>query len=105
MQIGIVSAADVGVGIRKLADHLAHDVGEVVAIGDRRQQLGIFVAHFFPIDAVHGGFVEVVALLPPDFIEHLLPLGGGIDLHSHAGEIERAVADLLGTVGLASMMP
>src|ERR1700730_2049684 len=100
VQVGIVSATNIGVRVREFADHLAHDIGQGVAVCDRRQQLDIFVAYFVPVHAVHRCFVEIVALLPPDFVEHLLPLGGGINLHSHAAEIERAIADFLGTVGL-----
>ena len=100
MQIGIVSAAHVGVRVREFANHLAQDVGQAVAVGDRRQQLGILVAHLFPVHAVHGRGVEVVALLPPDLVEHLFPLGWRIDLRLHAGQVERAIADFFGTIRL-----
>ena len=81
MQVGSIAAADVGVGVGKLADHFAQHVGEVVAIRHVGQQLGVLVAFLRPIDAVHGSFEEEVALLPPRFVEHLFPFGARIDFH------------------------
>ena len=81
MQIGIIAAAHVGVGVGKFADHLAQQVGEVVAVRHVGQQRGITVALRGPIDAVHGLFEEEVALLPPDFVEHLFPFGARVDPH------------------------
>ena len=100
MKIGLISAADVGVRVGKLADHLAQDVGEVVAIGGVRHERLILLANRLPVHAVHAGFKEIVALLPPDFVEDLLPFGRRIDLCAHATEIQRALAGFLRRVRL-----
>ena len=76
-----LAAADVGVTVVQLADQLADEISEIVAMIHERQQRGVLVAHRFPIDAVHVRRVEEVAHLPPGFEVDLLPLGVAIELH------------------------
>ena len=80
------AATDVGVAVVQLTDQLADEIGEIVAMIHERQQRGIFVAHRFPIDAVHVRRVEEVAHLPPAFVVDLIPLGVSIELHVEPGQ-------------------
>src|SRR5207249_3596794 len=96
MQVGIVSTADVSVRIGELADHLAHNVGQAVTVGDVRQQLSIFVTGLCPIHSVHRSFEKVVTLLAPHFVEDLLPLLRRVHFGLHAAEAESAVTNFLG---------
>ena len=95
MEIRIIAAADIGVGIGKFADQFAEHVREIVAIGDVRQKLGVLVALLRPVHAVHGRLVEIVAFLPPDLIKNLPPFGGRVNFHFHFGKVERALARLV----------
>ncbi len=101
MQFGIISAANIGVGVRKISDHLAHQVSHVITAGRVGQERCVLFALFFPIDTVHGRLEEKVAFLPPDFVEHLLPLLRRIDLAAQPSQIQRTISDLLGRVGLS----
>ena len=99
VEVGIVAAADVGVGVGKLADHLAQNVGQAQAVGDIGQQLRVLVAFCCQLTPFIDGFEEVVALLPPDFVEDLLPFGARIHFHAHAVELKRAVAHIVQRFG------
>ena len=46
-----------------------------------RNKRGIFVAHRFPIDAVHRRRVEKIAHVPPAFEIDLVPLRVTVELH------------------------
>ena len=86
--LGAVAAADVGVAAVDLADHLADQVGEVVArlrVGDEG---GVLVVHRRPVDAVHGRREEEVAHLAPALVEDLVPLRVAVDGHLEALEGE-----------------
>ena len=80
-------------GIGKFADHLTQNIGQRIAIGDAWKKLGILIVDLLPINPVHLGFVEKVALLAPDFVENILPFLGRINFGSHAVQAEGAVAD------------
>ncbi len=98
MNIRLISTADVSVGVGKLPDHFTQDVREVVAIGRIRHERLIFLANRVPVHAIHAGFKEIVALLPPDFVEDLVPFGRRVNLCAHATEIQRALACFFGRV-------
>ena len=95
MQIGIVSPTHVSVRIGEFTDHLAHNVGQAVAVGDVRQQLNVFGSYFGPIYSVHRSFEKVVTLLAPYLVEDLLPLLRRVHFDLHAAEAESAVTNLL----------
>ena len=79
MQFRVIAATDIGVRIAQFADHVAQQESEVIAVGHVGQQGFVFFAHAFPIDAVHRFVVKEIALLAPDFVEHLPPFGARID--------------------------
>ena len=68
-----VAAAAVGVGGVELADQLADDEVEVPPGHDVVEQGAVALAHRLPVDPVHGGVVEVVALESPRVGEDLPP--------------------------------
>ncbi len=84
VDFGEISAAYVGVRVRQLADHLAEDVGERIAVGHVGEQLRVLIVDLLPVHSVHGGFEEVVTLLAPDFVVHFFPFLGRINLDAHA---------------------
>ena len=45
-----------------------------------------------PVHSIHRCFIKIVALLAPDFVEHLLPFLGRIDFGAHASQVEAPVA-------------
>ena len=95
MEIWIVPAANISMGVRKLTNHLTQDISQRVTIRNGRQELGIFVVHFLPINPVHLRFVEVIAFLAPDLIENIFPFLRRIDFSSHAIQAQHAVSDFL----------
>ena len=106
MQAGILGPIDVSVRVGEFADHLAQDVSEIVAAGDIGKQNFVLLPHRFPIHAVHAGLEEVIALLPPDLVEDLPPLGGRIDLQRAARrDSARRRRSSAPASGLASMIP
>ena len=83
-------------GVGKFPDHFAQDIGQVVPVGQVRQQWSIALAFLFPVHAVHGSFEEIITLLPPHLVENLVPLGLRIDFHAHGSQIQRAFAGFMG---------
>ena len=84
-QIGHVAAANISMRVRKLANHLSHNVGQRIAIGDVWQQLTILFLGLLPVHSIHRRLKEVISLLPPHLIENFFPFRGRIDLEAHAG--------------------
>ena len=80
--------------IRELPDHLAHDVRKVIAARSIGHKLGILVANFFPVHPVHRRLKKVIALLPPDFAEDLLPFLRRINFRPHPVQLERPIPHL-----------
>ena len=76
---------DVGVADVQFADHLADEVGQVVAVLDVGEHHRIFVVDGVPVYAVHVLHVEVVAGHAPAFVEDLFPFGRVVDEHVHFG--------------------
>src|SRR6185437_14392427 len=99
MKIGIVSTANICVGVGKFSDHFTEDVGQRITIGDAWQKLSIFVMNFLPINSVHFGFIEEVAFLAPDLVEDVLRFLRRINLCAHSVQAERAIADFFGFAG------
>ena len=47
------AAGYIGVAVVQFANHFAEQISEIVTVIHERKERGIFVAHRFPIDAVH----------------------------------------------------
>ena len=77
MQVGIIPATNVGMRIGKLADHFAQNVSQAVAVRNEWQQLAYLSRNFSQSTPFMAASIEIVALLPPNFVEHLLPFCGG----------------------------
>ena len=78
-----IAAPVVGVAHVQLGDHLPDDERDVLAgrgVVDERQ---VLLEHCRPVDAVHRGVVEEVALHPPRVADDLPPLLAGGDLDEH----------------------
>ncbi len=75
-KIGIVSPAHIRVRVRQLSDHVAHDVGQCVAIGEHTAAAAAYLSRIFPNRCRSSSFEEVVALLPLHFVENVLPFRG-----------------------------
>ena len=56
--------------------------------GEKRS---VFVAHGWPIDAVHGRRIEKIAHLPPAFEIDLVPLGMAIELQVEPFQLELVI--------------
>ena len=83
-----VAAADVGVRVADLSEHLADEVVQVGARADQRQQPCVGGAHAGPIDPVHRLAEEEIALDPPGRGKHLRPLLRRLDAHPQVRQIE-----------------
>src|SRR5581483_1563425 len=76
------AAADAGVRGVQLADHLADDIVQLLAVADVVEQRLIHLPHLVPVHAVHVRIVEAMLHDTPAFIENLLALSPMIDLHT-----------------------
>ena len=63
---------------------------DVIEIGARAQSESRYFSYTFSrigdVNAVEIGIVEIAALDAPDFVVHLLPFGGRIDVDFHIGQ-------------------
>src|SRR5262249_54478749 len=95
-----IPAAHAVVSDRKLAAHPLDDAVQIAASSKMRQERSVLIALRFPIDAVHVGRVEVVAVDSPRFVEYLRPLGAGVDANLDVVDVELAGSRLrLGRYG------
>src|SRR5208283_1920484 len=86
-----VSAKDVDVLRRDLAQHVAENIAEIGAAHDVVNIGLISRDQALHVGAVEVGIVEEVALNPPNFPVHLLPFGARINVYLHGIELERTV--------------
>ena len=78
----------------QLTNHLADEIGEIVAVIHEWDQRGVLVTHGLPIDAVHVRRVEEIAHVPPGLVVDLVPLGVAIELHVEPGELQLVILGL-----------
>src|SRR5579883_2946483 len=90
---GHIAAAHVGVADGDLGAHHIHQIVEVGAVVHVRQELAVHLLHARPVGAVHVGDIQVVALVAPVFVEDLLELFAGFEVHAEL-RIERSLAGL-----------
>src|SRR5215471_14709540 len=69
-----ITADDESVKSRQLSHQLSYDIVQLLAVGDPIYQGEIFLAHGYPIDAMHLSVIEIVALQPPGVDEQLTKL-------------------------------
>src|SRR5260370_27415203 len=62
-----LATGDISVTAVQFTDQLAEQVGEIVSMIHERDKRCVFVAHRFPIDAVHGWGEKEIAHVPPAF--------------------------------------
>ena len=82
----------------QLAAHPLNHPVEVAANCQIRQKYGIFLPHGVPVDSVHVGGVEVIAIDAPGLVEYLRPFRARIDVNLDGVDIDFALArlDLVG---------
>ena len=88
---GHVAAAHVVVAHHHLAHHLGKQVVEVGAVRHVGQEGGVLFLGGGPVQAVHVGVVEVVALQAPHLVKHLGPLVARVDVGIQAREGDFAI--------------
>ncbi len=79
---GHVAAAHEGMADGDLGAHHVEQIIQVGAMVHVGQQLAVHLLHLGPIGAVHVGHVEVIALVAPAFVEDLLELFLGLQIHA-----------------------
>ena len=85
-----VASGDVVVADPQLAEQPLEQPVEVRASGQVREEGGVLHAHGVPVQAVHAGIVEVVAVDAPGVLVHLRPLGPWV--HEDLDAVERQPA-------------
>ena len=75
----------------QFADEFTNQIGEIVSVIYERNERGVFVAHGFPINAVHVRRVKEIAHLPPALEVNLVPFGVAIEPHVEAFELELVI--------------
>ena len=79
----------------QLAEHGADHAVEVAAAGEVGQERLIFSPHGVPVRPVHVRGIEKVSVDPPCLVEHLGPLGPGLDPDRDRGESRQCAVSLL----------
>src|SRR5262249_32253810 len=77
----LIAAADPVVSDPKLAAHPLNHPVQIASRRNVREKDRVLLPHRLPISAVIVGRVEVVAIYPPRFVEHLIPLGARVDVN------------------------
>jgi len=96
LALAVVPAADVHVEGGQLADHLPQQVAQLRAVGDPGGQRLVLLAHRRPVQVVHVGVIEVVALEAPGLDEHLPELLAGVKGEGPVRQIHLGLIELLG---------
>ena len=91
-------AAEIRVADDELSARLRNEICEIRAMSHVWHHWLILREDCLPVSAVHLGVVEEVALRAPRLAEDLGPLGGRVDEHLQLRNVERAIADLRGTL-------
>src|SRR5947209_5383325 len=84
---------------RKLAEHLAEQVVEVLAMRYGLEIGPVFGGGSLQVQAVCSRVIEVVAFPPPDLAINLRPLGFRIDADFQVARLESAFAGFYGRRG------
>ena len=85
--VGPLAAADVSVAAVQFTDQFAEQISEIVAVVHERHEHGVFIAHRFPVDAVHRRRIEEIPHVPPAFEIDLVPLGVPVELQVEAFDL------------------
>src|SRR5687767_7759449 len=78
---------------RDFGTHVVEQIVEVGPVIHIRQQRAVHLLHLRPVAAVRVGHVQVVALMPPAFVEDLLELFSGFEIHAER-RVEAALVRL-----------
>jgi hypothetical protein len=77
----------------QLAHHPADQVGQLVAGGDAVHERQVLVQHGLPVDAVHAGVVEVIALQAPGVHEDLAPVLAHVDGKAPSRQVDAGIRE------------
>ena len=86
-----IASEDEGVERRKFTHHAGDEGAQFVAVPHAPQQLAVFLPHQLPIDAVHVGVVEIVAVEPPGIGEGFTEFIGWNDGEGPVGQGDAGV--------------
>ena len=78
----------------QFTDQFPEQISEIVAVIHERNERGVFIAHCFPVDAVHRRRKEEIAHVPPAFEIDLVPLRVPVELHVEAFDLVLVVFGL-----------